>query len=116
VVSNVVDGLNTRDYTGPVYVVSVIGGKMYNLEPTGWDAFEGVEQERAAENTQLFQVITIDGDHLSYESYTATGLLYDAFDLEKTGDGTPNRFIERRDEAIPEQRHDNTIPYEDKMP
>ena len=108
---NVLDGVNTRDYTGTVYVVSVSGGKMYNLEPTGWDAFEEAEQDRSAENTQLFQVISIDGDILSYESYTATGDLYDAFDLHKSPDGAPNRFIERKGEAIPERRHGNTIPY-----
>jgi len=115
-VENVLDGVNARDYTGTVYVVSVSGGKMYSLEPTGWDAFEAVEQERAAENTQLFQVISIDGDRLSYESYTAIGELYDAFDLRKSPDGTPNRFVERKGEAIPERRHQNTIPYEDNLP
>lgn len=113
---NVVDGLNTRDLTGPVYVVSVSGGKMYKLEPAGWDPFEEAEQDRSAENTQLFQVITIDKDTLSYESYTATGDLYDAFDLIKSPDNMPNRFIERKDEAIPERRHGNTIPYEDTVP
>lgn len=108
---NIVDGVNRRDYTGTVYVVSVSGGKMYNLEPTGWDAFDDVEQDRNAENTQLFQVISIDGDRLSYASYTATGEQYDAFDLEKSPDGKPNRFTERRNEAIPARYHHNTIPY-----
>ena len=112
---NVVNGLNARAYTGTVYVVSVSGAKMYKLEPDGWDAFDEVDQERAAENTQLFQVITIDRDKLSYESYTATGELYDAFDLKKSTDGGPNQFIERKNEAIPERRHDNTIPYEDSL-
>ena len=111
---NVVAGMNKRDYTGTVYVVSVSGGKMYKLEPTGWDAFEEAEQDRSAENTQLFQVITIDGNTLSYESYTAVGELYDAFDLKKTSAETPNRFIERKGEAIPERRHENTIHYEDR--
>jgi len=87
---------------------------MYKLEPTGWDAFEEAEQDRSAENTQLFQVITIDGNTLSYESYTAVGELYDAFDLKKTSAETPNRFIERKGEAIPERRHENTIHYEDR--
>ena len=113
---NVLDGLNKLDYTGTVYVVSVSGGKMYKLNPTGWDAFEEAEQDRAAENTQLFQVITVDGNTLSYESYTATGELYDAFDLEKSTDGHPNRFMERKDEAIHERRHENTIPYYDSLP
>jgi hypothetical protein len=110
---NVLDGVNTRDFTGTVYVVSVSGGKMYKLESTGWDAFEDMEQDRNAENTQLFQVISIDGDRLSYESYTATGELYDAFDLLKTSENKPNKFIERKSEAIAPRYHDNTIPYND---
>ena len=109
--ANMVDGVNLRDYSGTVYVVSVSGGKMYNLRPKGWDEFEDVSQDRNAENTQLFQVISIDGDRLSYESYTATGALYDAFDLEKSSDGKPNKFIERNKEAIPARYHHNTIPY-----
>jgi len=113
---NILDGINRRDYTGTVYVVSVSGGKMYNLEPTGWDAFEEADQDRSAENTQLYQVITVDGNTLSYESYTATGELYDAFDLKKSTDGTPNQFVERRDEAIPERRFNNTIHYDDILP
>ncbi|MGC9343158.1 MAG: fibronectin type III domain-containing protein [Bacteroidales bacterium] len=113
---NIVSGINKRDYAGTVYVVSVSGAKMYKLEPTGWDAFEGVEQDRNAENTQLFQVISIDGDRLSYESYTATGELYDAFDLVKSGENKPNQFIERKDEAIPARYHNNTIPYDDFLP
>jgi len=113
---NVLAGLNKRDYTGTVYVVSVSGGKMYKLEPTRWDAFDSMEQDRSAENTQLFQVITIDGDKLSYEAYTAMGELYDAFDLMKSGDDKPNRFFERKGEAIPARRHDNTTPYEESLP
>ncbi|WP_209331747.1 purple acid phosphatase family protein [Lunatimonas salinarum] len=111
---NVLDGVNARDKTGTVYVVSVSGGKMYELKQNGWDDYEA-DRDRAAENTQLFQVIRINGDKLSFESYTATGELYDAFDLEKQADGT-NQFIERKSEAIPERRFTNTIPYEDPLP
>ena len=38
---------------------------------------------RAAENTQLYQIITVDGDELRFEARTATGELYDAFRLNK---------------------------------
>jgi len=114
---NLLAGLNMRDdYVGTAYVVSVSGGKMYNMRPDGWDDFEGATRDRGAENTQLFQVISIDGDRLSFQAYTATGELYDAFDLEKTQEGKPNRFIERQDEAIPVRTHENTISYYDKLP
>jgi hypothetical protein len=112
---NVLDGLNTRDYTGTVYVVSVSGGKMYKLRPNAWEGWDA-ERDRAAENTQLVQLISIDGDKLSYQSFTATGELYDAFELIKQRDGKPNKFIERRGYAIDPRRHDNTINYQDQLP
>lgn len=79
---------------GPVYVVSVSGPKMYNLTMTKW-------MDRAASNTQLYQLISIEGDLLSYGAYTATGDLYDAFDIVKA-DGKPKEFIDRADKAIQE--------------
>ncbi|MEE4174562.1 MAG: metallophosphoesterase family protein [Xanthomonadales bacterium] len=112
---NLLTGVNLRDGTGTVYVVSVSGGKMYGLRPEAWDGWPA-ERDRAAENTQLFQRIRVDGDTLSFESYTATGELYDAFDLVKDGAGGPNRFVERLDEAIPARRMAGTIPYQDVLP
>ena len=79
---------------GPVYVVSVSGPKMYNLTFNKW-------MDRAASNTQLFQLISIEGDRLSYGAYTAKGDLYDAFDLIKNGN-QPKQFIDRADKAIQE--------------
>jgi len=111
---NVLDGVNMRDKTGTVYVVSVSGGKMYGLRKNAWEGYEA-QRDRAAENTQLFQVITIENDKLSFESYTAVGELYDAFDLIKKA-GQPNEFVERDNEAIAERRFSNTIPYQDPLP
>ena len=39
--------------------------------------------KRIAEDTQLYQIIHIDGDRLKYEARTAIGDLYDAFELQK---------------------------------
>jgi len=111
---NVMDGTNARDKTGTVYVVSVSGGKMYGLRKKGWDDYEA-DRDRAAENTQLFQVIRVDGDTLSFESYTAIGELYDAFNLVNNENGI-NDFIERKSEAGAERRFSNTISYEDPLP
>ncbi len=111
---NVLDGVNLRDRAGTVYVVSVSGGKMYGLRPNAWEGWEA-ERDRAAENTQLFQVITVKGDTLSFESYTAIGELYDAFDLIKNEKG-PNTFVERKEEGIAARRFSNTIPYADTLP
>lgn len=68
-----VDGIDCR---GPVYITSVSGPKMYRLDSRHW-------HDRAGENTQLFQVISISGHRLQYQSITVTGEVYDAFDLVK---------------------------------
>src|SRR5690606_14486534 len=70
------------DGVGSVYVVSVSGPKMYDLTEVNEDLMA-----RVAEDTQLYQLIHIDGDTLKYEAYTAAGRLYDAFDLQKTPNG-----------------------------
>ena len=108
--TNVTDGINIRDAAGTVYVVSVSGGKMYARKPGGWEQYEA-SLDRAAENTQLFQTISIEGDTLQYRAYTAIGELYDAFDLIKGKEDAPNAFVERVNEAVPERTHENTIPY-----
>ena len=54
---------------------------------------------RAAEDTQLYQIITIDGGVLTYEARTATGELYDAFELRKR-QGIVNELIEKGPEKV----------------
>jgi hypothetical protein len=68
---------------------------MYNLERDPWMA-------RAAEDTQLYQVITVDGKRLRYEARTVTGELYDAFELEKRRD-KGNKLTERIPKDQPER-------------
>lgn len=107
---NVMDGLNMRDLTGTVYVVSVSGGKMYDIGDD-WTG-KGGQRDRIAENTQLFQVITVEGNRLVFEAYTAIGELYDSFELIKQQNDL-NQFIELRVRAVPEKNNSNTIPYKD---
>ncbi len=93
-VSNNTSGNTGIDEVGTIYAVSVSGPKMYESKDQNW-------MERRGEFTQLFQIITIGKDSLSYEAYTPIGNLYDAFDLIKK-DGkkklvnrvpeTPQRF------------------------
>jgi hypothetical protein len=54
---------------------------MYNVQRSPF-------MPRVAEDTQLYQIIHLDGDRLSYEAYTATGELYDAFLLTHHADGS----------------------------
>jgi 3',5'-cyclic AMP phosphodiesterase CpdA len=81
-------GVNVRNnQSGTVYVVSVSGPKMYDVKRQPWMA-------RAAEDTQLYQVLSVDNNTLRYEARTVTGELYDAFDLVKRSKGL-NRLVER---------------------
>ncbi|MBL8816694.1 MAG: metallophosphoesterase family protein [Planctomyces sp.] len=85
---NTSTGANTADSaSGTVYVVSVSGPKMYNLQRHPF-------MSRHAEDTQLYQIIHIDGDKLHFEAFTCVGERYDAFTLEKQP-GTINKLIEQ---------------------
>lgn len=67
-------------HEGPVYVLSVAGDKMYDL---GFVP----NMKRIAAKTQLYQIVDVKNDHIHFASYTATGKLYDAFDLYKNNKG-----------------------------
>src|SRR5690606_4231919 len=98
--ANTIPGSDKLDYQkGPVYVVSVAGPKMYDVNKQEW-------MVRSAFNTQLFQTIRINGDELVYESYMGTGELYDSFVMTKKKGGnkivnkipsTPERTGSRND-------------------
>ena len=75
---------------GPMYVVSVSGPKMYMLAE-----HTAAAMDRVGEDVQLFQVIEFQEDRIVYQARTATGQLYDAFDIERTSDGK-KRVIDRR--------------------
>lgn len=77
-VNNIPTGKKLKDKTsGTMYVVSISGPKMYDISNDPW-------MQRKARNTQLYQVISIDKDKLSYDAFSADGELYDAFDLIKS--------------------------------
>ncbi len=91
---NVATGVQNVDTaTGTIYVVSVSGPKMYNVQRHSF-------MPRVAEDLQLYQVIHIDGDTLTYEAKTAVGELYDSFKLNKRA-GQINELIEIASE-VPE--------------
>jgi len=92
--SNLMEGTDARGDGGTVYVVSVSGAKMYQLHRAAW-------MQRAAEDAQLYQIISIDGDRLRYQARTADGDLYDGFELQKLA-GHPNRLVEQVPSGVPE--------------
>ena len=86
-VTNVSEGTNAMsEKADTVFVVSVSGPKMYDTTTKNWDD-NGAEVKKASKDTQHYQLVTVDGNKLSYEARTATGELYDAFDINKTPSG-----------------------------
>lgn len=81
----------------PVYVVSVAGPKQYLASDDARRTMSPV-----GEDTQLFQVLRLDGNRLSYEARTVTGRLYDAFSLVDEGDAG-KRLEEHPEGRIPER-------------
>lgn len=77
------------DEPGVVYISSVSGPKMYRLNRRNRPFMA-----RMAGYHQLFQVLAVNGDTLSYEAYTADGKLFDAFEISKTDLGE-TRLIDR---------------------
>lgn len=63
---------------GTVYVTSVSGPKSYPVNHHHDNLMEVTET-----GLQLFQVIRVDGDTLTFESFDATGNLHDRFQLKK---------------------------------
>lgn len=85
---NVLDGQQRTDEAGTVYVVSVSGSKMYEVGAAGaWAT-------RTGANVQLYQVITVTPQVLRFEARTATGQLFDAFELTKAPTGA-RRLLDR---------------------
>jgi len=93
--SNLPLGNGKKTIGGPIYVVSVSGPKMYDLGLEEW-------MQRGASNTQLYQIIRIDGGVLRFEAYTVTDELYDAFELHRQRNGR-NLFIDQAPRAVEER-------------
>ena len=100
--ANVPTGVQKVDgQAGTVYVVSVSGPKMYENQRQTF-------MKRLGEDTQLYQVIHIDGDKLRFEARTAIGELYDAFELHKKP-GSINELIEIEPEVPQNLRPEKAV-------
>lgn len=86
--------------TGPVYLVSVAGPKMYLSSKQAQNSMQ-----RLAEDTQLFQLIDVSATALSYQARTAKGELYDAFMLTKDAKGQKQL---QEQAGLPATRHCQT--------
>ncbi|MEM6415295.1 MAG: metallophosphoesterase family protein [Pseudomonadota bacterium] len=96
-----------------MFVNSVSGPKQYEFRDQGWDdyASDRVVLERKGENTQFFQVISIDDDRITYEARTATGKLYDDFVMRKNKRGQ-KRIVRGSTSTMNEREFSNTGTYE----
>lgn len=92
---------------GTVYVVSVSGPKMYQIDRREF-------MQRMAEDTQLYQVIHVNGTQLRFEARTAVGDLYDAFTLVKRP-GQANELINEAPQTA-ERRREPVEPEGQKAP
>ncbi|TKC64992.1 metallophosphoesterase family protein [Pedobacter hiemivivus] len=84
---NLPRGLSGREASGPVYLVSVAGPKMYKVDGAKW-------MNVSLENTQLFQVIHVEGGKLKFEAYKTSGELFDAFSLKKSSKDKAAEFTD----------------------
>lgn len=80
---------------GTMYVVSVSGPKMSEVLRADW-------MDRTAGHTQLYHIIDIDNNILRFSAYTATGELYDQFELHKSA-GSTNRLVNKVPLDTPEK-------------
>lgn len=95
-------GIN-GEVEGPVYMVSVAGAKMYAVTDRAAET-----SHRAAEATQLYQIVDVAADHLSVKVLTATGRLYDSFEIRR-GKGRTNLLREGEDVRIAERRCEGDV-------
>lgn len=91
---NLASGENVVEH-GTVYVVSVSGPKVYKVEPRPF-------QHRVASGAQLYQIVSVRGNELTYRAATADGKTYDAFRLVKRP-GQVNELIDQIPD-VPELR------------
>ncbi|MCV6630137.1 MAG: metallophosphoesterase family protein [Flavobacteriaceae bacterium] len=98
-VANTPQGATNVDAVGTIYTVSVSGPKMYQSKDQEW-------MKRRGEFTQLFQILSVGQDTLSYKAYTPIGSLYDAFDLVKKNG---RKTLIEVSETIPERFKNNVL-------
>ena len=87
------DGKETNDL-GTVYVTSVSGPKQYKLDLNQIKSYKADANRRdnAAEQTQFFQVVTVENNSLVYVAYTALGEEYDRAVITKDFDTGKKRL------------------------
>lgn len=84
---------SSRVHNGAVYAVSVSGPKMYDVSGQVWGQ-NGANIRSTGENLQLYQLIDVEHDRLTYEARTADGELHDGFQIRKQGESGRRAVID----------------------
>lgn len=98
-----------KDSFQTMYVTSVSGPKQYAIRDENLEDFikKGVKTVRKGEKIQFFQVISTDGNKLTYQAYSSTGELYDAATITKDFESGEKKI--RQDiPAVEERTFENT--------
>lgn len=82
------------DQPGTIYAVSVSGSKMYPRNPK----FESLMAVMRP-NTQMYQVIHVEGGRLVYEAFAVSGERIDAFELRKESKEAPSVYLAMTEET-----------------
>jgi predicted phosphodiesterase len=82
---------------GTVYVTSVSGPKQYSLDSEQMKAYEadGYNLDKSGEQTQFYQVITVEDDKLTYVAYTTLGEVYDQAVISKNFKTGKKKLLKR---------------------
>ena len=91
---------NEPENLGTIYVTSVSGPKQYSLDKKQILTYskEGYQLDKSAEQTQFFQVITVEDNKLTYIAYTALGEEYDRAEIIKDFDTGKKQLVQVREE------------------
>jgi len=88
--STIASGKSALVHDSTVYAVSVSGGKMYDVDGSVWTD-NGADIMAKTEDAQLYQMIDVTGDSLTYEARFANGTHFDGVVVRKNDQG--NRTV-----------------------
>ena len=89
---------NDGENIGTMYITSVSGPKQYPLDKQqilGYSK-QGYQLDKSAEQTQFFQVITVNEDKLTYVAYNALGEEYDRAIITKDFDTGQKKLLQMK--------------------
>lgn len=79
------DAVDPTKSHGAVYSISVSGGKMYQLNAGKNWSDNNAHRRVAAENIQLYQLVDVEQDKLTYQARLANGRFFDGYTVTKKG-------------------------------